>query len=275
MAVDLNALVGRIRSAFPDLAFETARLSPTGEDHAVVILDEAWAFRFPRTLEQAGWFQAEVGLLRALAGRTSIATPDYRYLAPDGAFGGYALIHGEEMSLRAFAAMPRADQEAILVQLADFLSSLHTLPAHLLTRTDGVRRTNADWAREAVSQYFERTRAVIAPHAPAGLIDRLDRFHDAYLARVWPCNAVIHGDLREAHLLMAPGGARLVGVIDFGDAVVGDPAYDFGVLWMLGDWALAFAVERYARADDRLLERSRWSFVRYATGRLARALKGR
>jgi aminoglycoside phosphotransferase (APT) family kinase protein len=184
MAMNLDALLGRIRSDFPDLTFETARLSPTGEDHAVVILDEAWAFRFPRTLEQAAWFQTEAGLLRALAGRTSIATPDYRYLAPDGAFGGYPLIHGEEMSFRAFAALPRADQEAILVQLADFLSTLHALPADLLTRTDGARRTNAGWAREAVGQYFAHTRAVIAR---AGRLARAINGDSRYsAAHLWP-----------------------------------------------------------------------------------------
>jgi len=106
------------------------------------------------------------------------------------------------------------------------------------------------------------------------LVARLDLFHESYLARAWPSEAVIHGDLREAHLLMTPDGARLAGVIDFGDAVVGDPAYDFTMFWMLGDWATVFAIDRHEGADDGLAERSAWSFARYATSRLALALTG-
>jgi hypothetical protein len=46
--VDLDALLARVRAAFPELTFTRATLNDFGEDHAVVILDDAWVFRFPR-----------------------------------------------------------------------------------------------------------------------------------------------------------------------------------------------------------------------------------
>jgi aminoglycoside phosphotransferase (APT) family kinase protein len=151
---------------------------------------------------------------------------------------------------------------------------LHGLPADIVTLAGGKRRSNQTWAAQSVRNYVDHHRAIIAASAPTPFTLRLDRFHEAYLARAWPSETIIHGDLREAHLLIDAKAKRLTGVIDFGDAVVGDPAYDFTMLWMLGEWAPSFALDAYGRASAGLLERSRWSFVRYATGRLALALSG-
>lgn len=270
----LEPLLARINAAFPSVAFEQARLSPVGQDNAVVILDEAIAFRFPRSDEQLAWLPAEMSLLAALQGRSLVATPHYSYVASDGTFGGYRLIQGEEMRLSAFKAAPRRDQEGVLDGLAGLLRALHDLPLSLLRRADGVTRTNATWAADAAERYAKRFRGPLEPHVDPSLLSRLDRFHTAYGDRAWPSEAIIHADIREAHLLIGPDGARLNGVIDFGDAAFGDPAYDLTMLWMLGDWAPAFVLDRRGGGDEALLERSRWSYLRYATGRLILAIRG-
>jgi len=83
-----------------------------------------------------------------------------------------------------------------------------------------------------------------------------------------------HSDVTLDHLLLAPSGDRLAGIIDFGDVELGDPAYDFAYLWSYGDWAPGQVFERYALKDQEpgLLERSRWHFARYRVSRLGEAL---
>jgi hypothetical protein len=71
--VDLEALVARIRAEFPDLVFERASLNDFGEDHAVVMLDDAWVFRFPRGAEVVACSERERRLLARAA--TSILLP--------------------------------------------------------------------------------------------------------------------------------------------------------------------------------------------------------
>jgi len=83
----------------------------------------------------------------------------------------------------------------------------------------------------------------------------------------------IHGDLHPANLVAR--GARLTGIIDFGDVTAGDPAYDLAIAWLAFDdtgrhrffaatdaryddptwvraraWAMAVALMLLAHSDD-------------------------
>ena len=64
--------------------------------------------------------------------------------------------------------------------------------------------------------------------------------------------ALLHGDLGPEHLLVRDG--RLAGVIDWGDARLGDPALDYS--WLLngpfGDWDVDHDLRRRARFYHRL-----------------------
>jgi len=66
---ELRRLVARIRAAFPHFAFDRAVLNDEGDDHAVVVLDEAWLFRFPRHARcQRRRFPVELIVLVAVGG---------------------------------------------------------------------------------------------------------------------------------------------------------------------------------------------------------------
>jgi aminoglycoside phosphotransferase (APT) family kinase protein len=45
-------------------------------------------------------------------------------------------------------------------------------------------------------------------------------------------DVLLHGDLSAEHVLIAPAGGHVVGLIDWADACLGDPAYDFKFLWV-------------------------------------------
>ena len=92
-------------------------------------------------------------------------------------------------------------------------------------------------------------------------------FEKSRLAAATSTNAlaVIHGDFTDDHILLESVDGRLAGVIDFTDACLGDPAYDFAFLWAYGPWV----PERVARAHGpgvdhaEMLVRSLWWFTRY------------
>jgi aminoglycoside phosphotransferase (APT) family kinase protein len=273
--VELDGLVARIRVEFPELTFARATLNDLGEDHAVVILDDAWVFRFPRTAEYRAYAAGERRLLGELRQIASLSTPEYRWISIAGDFAGYPMIPGRPLSEALFASLPRKIQEHVLEELGGFLARLHQLPASLIAPPEGLagRAWNgADYAR----RYGQR-RAQFASAFPHDLLARVDRFFESLSNVVDRAETgVIHNDLTEDHILLAPNGERLGGVIDFTDAAVGDPAMDFTFLWAYGDWAPAHAARAYGGGDltTSMVERSRWWFIRYSIDRIWWTLSG-
>jgi len=76
--------------------------------------------------------------------------------------------------------------------------------------------------------------------------------------------ALIHHDLALEHILVTPDGTALAGVIDWGDAAIGDPALDFAGFIAAGcppaTLAALFAAYESAQEprDRRFLHRATW-----------------
>jgi aminoglycoside phosphotransferase (APT) family kinase protein len=78
----------------------------------------------------------------------------------------------------------------------------------------------------------------------------------------------VHGDLYGRHLLVADGA--LVGVIDWGDVHVGDPAIDLSIGWtFLPRAARPAFLAAYGPVDGDGLARARTVALHYATALLA------
>ena len=71
---------------------------------------------------------------------------------------------------------------------------------------------------------------------------------------------VLHGDFMPDNIIVDPGSGRLVGIIDWGNATLGDPALDFIwlVLWRGWDFALAVLDAYQLPVDDGFVERMRF-----------------
>ncbi len=273
--VDLEGLVARIRAEFAELAFAQATLNDLGEDHVVVILDDARIFRFPRTAEAAALAAGERRLLQRLRERSSLPTPDYRWVSIAGEFAGYPMIPGRALSEALFTSLARDIQERVLEDLGSFLARLHRLPTSLMAPLD--RPIGPVWKGVDYARRYRHRRARLALALPRALVVRLDRFFELLPEVVDQVpSALIHGDLSEDHILLAPDGEHLGGVIDFTDAGAGDPAFDFTFLWAYGDWAPAHAARLYGTggATAKIVARSRWWFTRYSVDRIWWSLTG-
>lgn len=264
-------LAAQVRSAFPDLSFSTARVEERGGDHRVLLLDATYAFRFPRAATHD--LSVEIAVLAALRGRCGIAVPDYLFVDPAGRFAGYRFIAGDELTPRRFALLPADVRDHVLDQAGRFLAVLHgmvpedVLPAGLWPTIGTHAGRNAR----------ERTPPRIARAFPelALLIDLSCGDHPG---DVTARGVVVHGDLVDDHMLLAPGGGALAGIIDFGDVALGDPARDFLGFWAYGPRAVARVITAYiaaggAGADDDLHDRSRRAFLRYRIDRFAELLR--
>jgi aminoglycoside phosphotransferase (APT) family kinase protein len=272
-----DELAARVRGAFPALDFSHAELNERGEDHQVVVLDGRHLFRFPRHPGHPTGLALELAVLRALRRRCAIPTPDYRHVASGGDFAGYEMIAGVELTPRRFAALARDARERVLDQIAEFLSAMHAL-----TLDEVIAELGAPpeaWPREEtpaglVADGRIRRLPPIARAYPE-LAVLVEAFYARFETMAPGPDRLLHGDVTNDHLLLAPSGDCLAGVIDFGDVEIGDVAYDFAYLWSYGEQAPAHVFARYGLKDQDpgVPERSRWHFARYRIARLGEAVE--
>jgi aminoglycoside phosphotransferase (APT) family kinase protein len=204
-----------------------------GYDFEVSIVDEEWVFRFPRRTGVVEALEVEIALLPPLAAALPVAVPRFEHISRDPPFVAYRLIRGE----------PLVGEDSDGVRA--FLEALHRFDAACLP----VER--CDW-RDALREQCARfERDVLHLLEPADRPRGLGLFAEVEtLTGFEP--ALIHNDLSAPHLLVHDG--RLSGVIDWADAVVGDPARDYA--WLLNvafpEWDVPDELRRRARFYHRL-----------------------
>lgn len=200
-----------------------------GYDFRVLVLDDTWIVRIPRRPACAEALAVEAELLPALAPALPVRVPEFVYAAEVAV---YRLIDGT----------PLAEEEE---NVHEFLDALHAFDVGDLP----VPRP--DWI-DTYRAKCDEFRRVVVPLLDAGERNRAEAlFADVEtLAGFEP--ALTHSDLGPEHLLCRDGA--LVGVIDWGDARVGDPALDYS--WLLNGpfphWQVDDELRRRAHIYHRL-----------------------
>ena len=205
-----------------------------GWDFRVLIVDEAWVVRWPRHRLAVEEIEKEADLLPALAPLLPVGVPRFEYVSREPWLVAYRLIRGE----------PLVDEDPDGVR--GFLDALHAVDV------DAVPAPRPDWLETYRAQAGEFRRVVLP------LLDKDERpGGEALLAQTETLTgfepALTHSDLGPTHLLVRDG--RLAGVIDWGDARIGDPAVDYS--WLLNgpfpDWDVDDELRRRARIYHRLV----------------------
>jgi aminoglycoside phosphotransferase (APT) family kinase protein len=204
-----------------------------GWDYKVLIVDDTWVMRWPRhrlAVEEIG---REVELLPVLAPLLPVAVPQFEYVSRDPWLVAYHLIQGDPLTAE--------DPDGT----SAFLEALHAVDV------DSIPAERPDWLETYAGQADEFRRVVLPrldpDERPCG---------EALLAEVETLTgflpALTHSDLGPEHLLVRDD--KLVGVIDWGDARIGDPAIDYA--WLLNgpfpDWEVDDELRRRARIYHRL-----------------------
>ncbi len=238
-----EAIVRRVlRDQFPGLPASDVAFLGEGWDSQAYLVDGEWVFRFPKRREVEAWLEQELRVLGRLAEfPLPFAVPRPEFVGePSEAFPfayvGYRWIAGAPSQMADPSTIRR---EAAARQLGAGLGLVHSI-GEAECRGMGLRADPYDpvgpW-REVRS-----LRETILPALPDDLRDAclpdLDGTALAPPGPVAPC--LVHGDLAAEHLLIG-GDGTISGLIDWGDASIGDPAGDFA-------WSLAWLGPEFARA---------------------------
>ncbi len=256
----------------PQLTWRSARYIDEGWDHEVLLLDDDLVVRFPNAAYYRDMLDTEAAVLTRLDGRVRAALPRPILVAPDRRFAVHRIVRGEQVRPEVLAALAPADRAEVASQLAELLTAIHSLDPADLPR-DAPSWDVAEENEEMVRLARERLPALLDTEELARVHAVLDDV-PALLAAA-PRQVLVHGDVYEDHLLW-DAGARRLGLIDFSDLAIGDPALDFAEL---SDYGRAFVEEVAGRyggpVDDGLVDRAerygRWLAVYLLTDHLVTA----
>lgn len=256
VTVDADLARRLIAEQFPELALNTLRLLGEGWDTTVWLVDDVWAFRFPRRQYVIAGIENEMALLPQLAPLLPLPIPNPAFHGrPSEAyrwpFYGAPFLPGREL---AEAGLDDDERLGLAEPLADFLRTLHSLELNPELPVDPVRR--ADMAFRV-----PRTRERLDELADSGLWNRpplVDEFLTAAEGLPTPApTAVVHGDLHIRHLLVGDGGDPTA-VIDWIDLSRSDPAVDLVLYWCaLPPAGRATFLAAYGSLGDEQLLRAR------------------
>jgi aminoglycoside 2''-phosphotransferase len=254
----------QIRGRYPALKVVTARLNEQGQSNDGLIINEEFIFRFPKHPRALRHLRVEFEILRALQGLTSLPIPNpvSSHLDTDvvgEAFFGYRLIPGEPFLREIFLSITESTvADRIVSQVATFLKGLHGLqPGVDFQFEPPLRDTREEWIA-----LLDRIKTNLTPRLSAEdsliVIDFFENFlSDGDNFNYHP--VLRHGDFGTVNVLFDTENKRLSGVIDFGNAALGDPALDLAAIMAPSfgyGAAFVYELQRIYPIDERLLRRA-------------------
>lgn len=183
----------------------------------------------------AGDFARETAVYMLLNGRfpqlpTLIAHGTY-HDAIDWPFLVTAFRPGEPIR-EQFAQLDASARAAIAADLGPLIRTIHATPLTAVAVERGGFRPWPDFLAERAAAVGAelRARTQLAPAVVMALVERV-RTLEPTLRAQRPC--LLHADLTEDHLLLAhtDGRWQITGLIDYADAELGPPGYEWVALW--------------------------------------------
>jgi aminoglycoside 2''-phosphotransferase len=247
----------RIRAEFPDLSWKTYKAIDDGWDHQVIILDGKLVFRFPNEREYDDELSTEIKVLKYLEPRVKASIPNYTFIPQSNSFAGYPIITGDILSREIFDNLEKVSMSDVADQLSDLLSTLHKLNVNDM-KALGVPNSYVPEEQSEVRRLATENLPSLLSAEDYDLVLKVLAAVDELLKLNSPV-VYTHGDVYSNHLIWDSSRNKL-GLIDFSDMAISDPAIDFAELY---EYGAAFVKQVYGLytglKDETFLERA-WTY---------------
>lgn len=210
-----------------------------GWDSYVVEVNHEYVFRFATHPNVMTQYKKEAWLLPRLAKKLQLKVPEPLYIKlepPPPLFMGYRLIPGAPLRSDDIT---ESTFNSYSDQLKSFLISLNSFP--IQDAQNEVPILNGDGWRQRYVEFNEEIKIHLRTKIEDNVLMNINAAFEAFLGERENFNfqpKLIHNDLSTDHILHDKTTGLLTGVIDWGDSVFGDPAFDFTCI--LGDYGSEF-----------------------------------
>ncbi|MFJ3641833.1 phosphotransferase family protein [Streptomyces sp. NPDC090108] len=244
-----------VATHLPAYRIDSVALLGAGEDNTAYEVNGELILRFaeePDARVRAAKVNREARLLAAVADISPLPVPEPVFTAAEQGCLAYFKLPGLPL-IDVPPPHRSAHGISVAAALGELLTTLHGVPLDRvaeLVETDD--QPKEQWLREAAESY-----AAVAPRMPETHRPAVE----AFLAAPPPADGhtlvFSHNDLGIEHVLVAPDTCTVTGVIDWSDAAIVDPAYDFGLLHRdLGPEAVHAALNTYPADREEISTRA-------------------
>lgn len=217
-------------------------------DFDVLIINDQLIFRFAKTDDAVNRLNNEMNFLNTYQSQFNLPVPNYKYFSKDGDFAGYELIPGTNLTTSGFKNLSKFDQEEVVKKLINFVNVFHSIETKDLKKFSPHTKSEYVDIEKQVEKDMEKKLFPKLSKVDVDLIKNFYKQSKNYLINA-PDNCSLHGDLYCWNVLYDKKEKR-VGVIDFTDLLIGDPARDFEVFYDYGEEAAQLAYSLYTGKKD-------------------------
>ena len=257
MKID-EVIISQIRQKYPQIKADDINVFDDGWDYVVCVVTDKEAYRFPRRDDYAKTLPNEVTFLNLFSPKSPVRVPRLTlHHLPDGKpFVTSQFISGVQFKRDVIETFPETKLLEVAGQMGKFLTVLHSFPLDKANEI-GLEELNSfdSWSNRLV-----KIQKVVYPHIPGYEQEWIDEVFVHFFKTIKSNpfqNRVIHSDIMPEHIIVDAEKYTLIGIIDFGDIEIADPAYDFTFLRKYGQKFLKTAYEGYGLEIDETFEQRR------------------
>lgn len=262
-----------IKQTFPKISERQIQVFNDGWDYLVLVVNDQITFRFPRSKEYIDKLPVEVRFVNQFIDRCPIAIPKLKlHKKSDILYATYPFIQGVQLEKEVADTFSNEQLMLVAKQLGKFLSVLHSFP---LEKAKELKQYNFD-PLDAWRKRLEKIKIMVFPLISTQEQEWIKVIYQNYFQVMQKSNiqfCVTHSDIMPGHIIVDPEKHKLSGVIDFGDVLIGDPAYDFTFFGKYGRDFLEKAYLSYTLSRDEYFDVRRQFYQdRYITTNLEHSL---
>lgn len=218
-----------------------------GWDHAVIIFDKRFVFRFPKSAADARQMRHEIAFMARYAKSFGVPVPHYTFLPSSGAYAGYHAIKGAEFWPWRYKKLTPLQKEKVAKTLAHFLRQLHRIPVSVAARYGMRNQLRSDfWS--ITKRYRRFVIGKLSRQQKARVEDFIAQYRNTFLSKPLPL-AIVHSDMTPDHIFLDPRAGKISGVIDFSDMQVDVPSRDFHRFHIYGKKFMERLLYHYCKND--------------------------
>lgn len=240
------------RHSFPDLKIKEIQFKNNGWDNDILIINKQIVFRFPKNNKLLVQINDEIKILQQLAlKKPLLQVPRYSAVYEKNIFRAvtYSFLMGESLDESLLTNLSSNPDNAMLI--GDFLTKLHSINLSVFkgTKLHTIHKLS----------YWEMLYSSVKNKVfPLLNRDQQNEINEVFVTFLKRCSTLtykkvlIHGDLSASNMVFDKNNNRISGVIDFTDAQIGDPAFDFaGLYWNFGPKFMKKVLSFYASNESK------------------------